>query len=88
MNGGMERLPKILRYMVFCGVIAAFQSDLVKGILQSDWLFETVFCVVAALLTAAAVRTAQIVKRGRAERKNGKNGGLQGKGGYGETFDD
>lgn len=84
----MERLPKILRYLILCGVIIAFQSDFVKGILQSDLLFEIVFGVVAVLLAVAVGWTVKIVKRERAEQKRDENDGLQGKGDDDETFND
>ena len=84
----MERLPKILRYLILCGVIMAFQSDFVKGILQSDLLFEIVFGVVAVLLAVAVGWTLKIVKRERAEQKRDENNGLQGKGDDDETFND
>ncbi|GEM_PF-3952001 len=84
----MERLPKILRYLILCGVIMAFQSDFVKGILQSDLLFEIVFGVVAVLLAVAVGWTVKIVKRERAEQKRDENNGLQGKGDDDETFND
>ncbi len=84
----MERLPKILRYLILCGVIIAFQSDFVKGILQSDLLFEIVFGVVAVLLAVAVGWTVKIVKRERAEQKRDENNGLQGKGDDDETFND
>lgn len=84
----MERLPKILRYLILCGVIIAFQSDFVKGILQSDLLFEIVFGVVAVLLAVAVGWTVKIVKCERAEQKRDENDGLQGKGDDDETFND